>query len=197
MAMVAWVQDETVPPASVYPKLADGTLANWTHADSGWRALPGIRYPTVIHAPEFVNRGADFLKLRRTSIEPPLRIGSYGVRVPAYGDDNNERGCLLLPTIAVPVATLTSWNLRSREIGAETELLSLAGGYIPLPTNREAREHSGDPRLSLAERYSGFDDYFAKYQAHVGRLIEDRYILEEDRPRLERLAREHRELFEE
>ncbi|MDA1051271.1 MAG: alpha/beta hydrolase domain-containing protein [Planctomycetota bacterium] len=197
MALVAWVQDETAPPANVYPKLADGTLANWSAEDSGWRALPGIRYPTVIHAPAFVNRGDDFLTKRRATIQPPLRIGTYGVRVPAYGDDDNERGCLLLPTVAVPVATLTSWNLRSREIGAETELLSLAGGYIPLPANREVREQSGDPRLSLAERYAGFDDYFAKYQAHVSRSIEDRYILEEDRPRLEQLAREQRGLFEE
>jgi len=197
MALVAWVQDDTAPPASVYPKLADGTLANWAQQDSGWRALPGIRYPTVIHAPEFVNRGSEFLTQRRTNIEPPLRIGSYGVRVPAYGDDNNERGCLLLPTIAEPVATLTSWNLRSREIGAESELLSLAGGYIPLPATREAREHTGDPRLSLSERYANFDDYLAKYQSHVSRLIDDRYVLEEDRLRLEQLARAHRGLFAE
>lgn len=195
MALVAWVQEETAPPASVYPKFADGTLANWAPEDSGWRALPGIRYPTVIHAPEFVDRGADFLTRRRVSIEPPQRIGTYGVRVPAYDHDNNERGCLLLPTIAVPVATLTSWNLRSREIGAETELLSLAGGYVPLPTNRELRGLSGDPRLSLSERYANFDDYFARYQAHINRLIADRYILEEDRSRLENLAREHRGLF--
>lgn len=197
MALVAWVQDDTAPPACVYPKLADGTLTNWAQEDSGWQALPGIRYPPVIHAPEFVNRGPDFLTHRRTSIEPPLRIGRYGVRVPAYGADNNELGCLLLPTIAVPVATLTSWNLRSRSIGAESELLSLAGGYIPLPANHEAREHTGDPRLSLSERYANFDDYFSMYQAHVSRLIEDRYLLEEDRPRLEQLAREHRGLFEE
>ena len=115
MALVAWVQDGTEPPASVYPKLADGTLADWAAEDSGWQALPGIRYPTVIHAPEFVDRGPEFLTKRRTTIEPPRRLGSYGVRVPAYGEDNNERGCLLLPTVAVPVATLTSWNLRSRK----------------------------------------------------------------------------------
>jgi hypothetical protein len=197
MALVAWVKDDTAPPASVYPKLADSTLVNWAPEDSGWRALPGIRYPTIIHAPEFVNRGPEFLTKRRTTIQPPLRLGRYRVRVPAYGEDNNERGCLLLPTVAVPVATLTSWNLRSRSIGAETELLSLAGAYIPFPANREVREQSGDPRLSLSERYASFDDYFAKFQTHVNRLIEDRYVLEEDRPRLEQLARKHRELFDE
>lgn len=197
MALVAWVQDGTAPPASVYPKLAENTLSDWNADDSGWKALPGVRYPAVIHAPEFVSRGTEFLTQRRISVEPPYRIGRYGVRVPAYGDDNNERGCLLLPTVAVPVATLTSWNLRSRSIGADTELLSLAGSYIPLPANREVREQTGDPRLSVSERYANFDDYFIKYQAHVGRLIEDRYVLEEDRPRLEQLAREHRSLFAE
>lgn len=197
IALNDWVQDGIEPPPSVYPKFADGTLANWSAEDSGWLALPGTRYPTVIHAPEFVNRGDYFLTQRRASIEPPLRVGSYGVRVPAYSADNNERGCLLLPTVAVPVATLTSWNMRSREIGAESELLSLAGGYIPLPANRAVRKQTGDPRLSLAERYAGFEGYFAKYQSHVNCLIEDHYVLEEDRPRLEQLAREHRDLFEE
>ncbi|MEO8494211.1 MAG: alpha/beta hydrolase domain-containing protein [Planctomycetota bacterium] len=196
MALVAWVQDDISPPASVFPKLADGTLADWAPENSGWRALPGIRYPTVIHTPEFVNRGDDFLTKRRTEIEPPERLGSYGVRVPAYGEDDNERGCLLLPTVAVPVATLTGWNLRSRSIGAESELLSLSGGYVPFPATPAVREQSGDPRSSLSERYADFDDHHARYQSHVSRLIEGRYVLEEDRPRFERLAREHRGLFE-
>ncbi len=194
-AIVAWVQEDVTPPASVYPKMADGTLVGWERKNSGWRPLPNIAYPSVIHAPEFVDRGPEFLTKRRASIQPPVRLGVYGVRVPAYKNDNNERGCLLLPTVAVPVATFTSWNLRSISIGGENELLSLAGGYIPFPRNPQSRRESADPRLSLVERYSGFDQYFTLYSEHVSRLVQDRYILEEDRPRLYQLARKHRDLF--
>jgi hypothetical protein len=194
-AIVAWVQEDVTPPASVYPKMADGTLVGWERKNSGWRPLPNIVYPSVIHAPEFVDRGPEFLTKRRASIQPPVRLGVYGVRVPAYKNDNNEQGCLLLPTVAVPVATFTSWNLRSISIGGENELLSLAGGYIPFPRNSQSRRESADPRLSLVERYSGFDQYFTRYSEHVSRLVQDRYILEEDRPRLYQLARKHRDLF--
>jgi hypothetical protein len=194
-ALVAWVQQDIEPPASVYPKLADETLVDWRQENSGWRPLKNIAYPTVIHAPEFVDRGPDFLSKRRATIQPPTRLGIYGVRVPAYKEDNNERGCLLMPTVAVPVATFTSWNLRSFSIGGENELLSLAGGYIPFNKTRESRQQSADPRISLPERYAGFDDYFARYSAHVSRLVKDRFILEEDRPRLYQLARKHRGLF--
>lgn len=76
----------------------------------------------MIQQPEFLDRGADFLTLRRASIEPPIHRGDYVVRVGAHGTDDNELGTLLLPSVAVPLGTFTSWNLRHRSIGAENEL---------------------------------------------------------------------------
>lgn len=195
MALDGWVRSDIEPPPSMYPRLKDGSLGNWELHHSAWQALPGVNYPTVIHRPEFVDRGREFFTHRRSAVEPPKRLGKYTVRVPAYGADNNERGCLLMSNVAVPLATFTSWNLRSRELGAETELLSLNGGYIPLAATRETRLRSGDPRLSLRERYQDYETYLAEYQAHTDRLIQNRYVLEEDRPRMNRIAEQHRPLF--
>lgn len=188
-ALDAWVRDDRPPPPSVYPRLSAGTAAGWREAESGWQALPGVRYPEVIQQPEWLDRGPEFAEYRRTTQEPPLRRGQYGVRVPAYDADNRERGTLDLPCVAVPLGTYTSWNLRSRSIGAESELLSLAGGYIPLPATAAQRQEQGDPRPALAERYASREAYVAAYLAHARQLVADRYLLEEELPALETAAR--------
>lgn len=188
LALEAWVRDDRDPPASVYPRLADGTLAGWREAESGWRALPGVRYPEVIQCPQYLDRGPDFFTLRRTTIQPPVSRGSYGVRVPAYGEDNNELATLMLPSLCVPLATYTSWKLRQRAIGAETELLTLHGGYVPFAPTAAAREARGDPRPSIAERYGDQKDYRKQFMAAARQLVAERYLLEEDLPRLESAA---------
>ncbi|MCA9071296.1 MAG: hypothetical protein KDA84_20350, partial [Planctomycetaceae bacterium] len=194
-AMENWVQHDQTPPPSVYPKIAEGTLMPWQFEKSGWRALPGIHYPGVIHQPDFVDRGPLFLSKRQITIQPPKVLGQYEVRVPGYKADNNERGCVLLPSVAVPVATFTSWNLRKREIGAASELLSLAGGYVPFAQTKADRQKVGDPRLSLVERYRDFQTYQQQFEEHLTQLVQSGYVLEEDVPRLKRLAESHRKLF--
>jgi hypothetical protein len=118
------------------------------------------------------------------------------VRVPAYDADDNEPGTLLLPSVAVPIATYTSWNLRHRSIGAENELLGLTGGYVPLAKTAAERQAAGDPRPALLERYRDFDDYREEYMEVARKLVERRYILEEDLPRLQAAAMMNRALFD-
>jgi hypothetical protein len=198
VALEAWVRDDTPPPPSVYPRISDGTLVGWNESESGWQALPGVRYPEVIQRPPLADYGPKFLTKRRIAHNPPLvstRTPGYTVRVPQYGPDNNERGMLLLPFISVPVATYTGWNTRARETGAESELLGLAGGYIPFARTEESRLSSGDPRPALLERYRGFDDYLQQYRAAAQELIRQRYLLREDLELLLGQARKHRALF--
>ena len=195
-AMDAWVRDGIEPPPSVYPTIASGSLVSWELKASGWKALPGVSYPAVIQRPALLDRGPDFIARRRATIEPP-RVGpSYRVLVPAFGPDNNEKGCLMMPTVAVPVATFTSWNLRDQSIGAPGELLSLQGGYIPFLRDKDAKQQAGDPRLSLLERYQGFELYLEQYLAWARRLVKERYLLEEDLPSIERGPWNREKLFE-
>ncbi len=195
LALDRWITDGRAPPPSVYPTIAERTLVDFPSAKSGWRAVPGVEYPTVIQQPEWLNRGADFERTRIATIEPPLRRGTYRVRVPAYGPDNQELGTLQLPTVAVPVGTYTSWNLRHPSIGAPHELLSLAGGYIPYPRTTAERSSKGDPRPALQELYRDFADYLQRYERHAAKLVEGGYLLPEDLPQLRSLAERNRELF--
>ena len=44
----AWVREGTPPPASVYPRIDQGTLVSWQQTSTGSPALPGVRYPEVM-----------------------------------------------------------------------------------------------------------------------------------------------------
>ena len=197
LAMDRWITDGTPPPSSVHPRVADGTLVAWRADTVGWAPIPGVRYPTVIQQPEHLDYGPEFRSHRRIDRQPPVRTGRrYGVRVPGLDADDNERGVLRLPSIDVPVATYTSWNLRNPAIGAEDELLSLTGSYIPFPKTVAERAAAGDPRPAIDERYRDFDDYLSKYMEVAERLVADRYLLPEHLRVVEQVAESHRPMFE-
>ena len=197
LAMDRWLTDGTEPPPSVYPRVADGTLVPWAGAASGWHPLPSVTYPTVIQQPELLDYGTAFEEHRRIDRHPPWRTGMhYGVRVPAVDADNNERGVVRLPRVAVPVATYTGWNLRHPAIGAETELLSLAGSRIPFPRTSADRAETDDPREAVTDRYVDFVDYLGRYMAAADQLVADRYLLPEHLAGLEAIAEANRVLFE-
>lgn len=195
-ALDEWVRTGKEPPPSEHPHIADGTLVGWRESESGWKGIPGVRYPEVIQQPEHLDRGPEFYRFRRSTIEPPISRGHYVVNVPKCGADNNDLGALLLPAVAVPVATYTSWNTRSRSIGAEGEMLGLQGGYIPFAKTKADREKLGDPRPALLERYRDFDDFRAQYRAAVDRGVVQRTLLAEDVAELMTLADRWRPLFD-
>lgn len=196
LALDRWITEGTPPPPSVHPRIADGTLVPWQADRSGWKALPNVRYPTVIQQPELLDYGKAFEKHRRIDRHPPLRTGkSYGVRVPALDADNNERGVLQMPSVAVPLATFTGWNLRNPAIGAPGELLRLTGGRIPFPRTAAERGQAGDPRRAVTERYGSFDDYLERYMAVAGELEEAGYLLPGHMAGLDERAQSARPLF--
>lgn len=190
LALDRWVTNDVAPPPSVHPRITDGTLVEWREEHSGWTPLPGVRYPSVIQEPERLDYGPRFELDRRIDRHPPGRTGrSYRVRVPAVDDDDNERGVLQMPSVAVPLGTYTGWNLRHPALGAETELLRLTGSYIPFPRTAAVGAAKGDPRRSLEERYPSFEDYLARYTMAAQQLVADGYLLAEHLPSLEAWAR--------
>jgi hypothetical protein len=196
MAMDAWVDAGDPPPASVYPKIADGTLVGWQKSESGWPEIPGVAYPAVIHQPHFLDRGPEWNRARIATIEPPAIKGDYIVKVPAFDADGNERGTLNTPALQVPVATYTPWNTRHESVGAPGELLNLAGGYIPLARREAERQAAKDPRLAINERYKSFADYQSRYLEVAEKQIEARYLLAEELPRLRALSEKFKASFE-
>ncbi len=194
-ALDAWVRDGTAPPPSVYPRIDKGTLVDWHQKETGFPALPGVRYPEVIQCPSAFDYGPEFLTKGILSIDPPRARGRYAVRVPKSGPDGNDLGALLPPEVAVPLATYTGWNLRRREVGAEAMLASLAGSYIPFARTAAERRATGDPRESIAERYGNFAEYRRRFAAVCDDLVERRYLLREDADRLMTGRDKVRDLF--
>jgi len=58
--------------------------------------------------------------------------------------------------------------------------VSLQGSYIPFPVLRADRRQSGDPRLSLEERYGSLAEYLSRLEARCRRLEKQGYLLPED-----------------
>jgi hypothetical protein len=195
-ALDAWVRDGATPPEGVYPRIDRGTLVAFDQQSTGFPAIPGVRYPEVIQRPACLDYGPDFLTKGIISIEPPQKNGEYAVRVAKCGADGNELGTLLVPDVAVPLATYTGWNLRRAEVGAEGMLVGLMGSYIPLPKTNDERKATGDPRKSLEERYGSFDRYRGQYAAACDELVEQRYLLREDAEKLIAERERWREWFD-
>ena len=139
--------------------------------------IPGSHYPARHAIPARLDFGAD----PQHAMEAPPRAGrAWGSRVSAVDADGNEVAGIIPPEIRVPVATHTGWNLRHPEIGGQTQLLVFAGSTIPFPRTRAERAGSGDPRLSIEERYRSRDDYLDRVRQAAAALVKERYLLEED-----------------
>lgn len=176
--MDAWVQTNTAPPPSSYPKIADRTLISL--GDYAFPAIPGVNRP---HEANQGNR-LDFGPKWRDgilSVQPPKVGEPFPILVPQVDADGNERDGVRLPEITVPLAAYTGWNLRDPSIGAPDQRLPFEGSYIPFPKTAEERQKKGDLRQSIAERYSDRDDYVNRYTKAVDDLVKQRWILPEDR----------------
>jgi hypothetical protein len=185
LALDQWVSNDVQPPDSVYPKIADGTLVDWRQQATKFPKIPNVEYPPVIQQPSYFDYGPKWLSHGIIENHPPTVLADYRVLVPRCDADGNAVGCLSPPEVAIPVATHTGWNLRSEEAGAENELLSLRGAYLPFATTTGERfqlnEPNGtDPRRSLEERYGSLDVYLTQLRSKCEELHRNRYLLEED-----------------
>ncbi len=190
LSLDRWARDGATPPPSVYPTIASGTLVAWDQKSTGFPALPGVRYPEVIQQPPLLDLGPRWRTQGIIDRQPPRVLGDYRVLVARSGPDGNDLGCLLPPEVAVPLATYTGWNLRNRAAGAEGELWSLKGSYLPFAPTKAQRERTGDPRPSLAERYGTLETYAKELTAKCRELRAAGYLLDED---VERIVRRQRE----
>jgi hypothetical protein len=77
------------------------------------------------------------------------------------------------------VGTSVGWNTRQPAHRAP-DLCSLTGSYFPLPPTRAERLASGDPRLSLEERYGTHQGFVDAVRKAAGELVAERFLLQED-----------------
>ena len=85
-----------------------------------------------------------------------------------------------MPDVSVPVATHTGFNPRHPETGGTGQLLEYVGSSLPFAKNALERETTGDPRLSVSERYADRDDYLDKVRSAAEKLVGRGHLLAED-----------------
>jgi Alpha/beta hydrolase domain len=176
--MDAWVRSDTPPPPSSYPKIADQNLVPL--GEYAFPHIPGVNLPHEATKAYRLDFGPDWQK-GVLSIQPPKVGPAFPALVPQVDADGNERDGVHLPEITVPLATYAGWNLRDPSIGAPDQRVAFEASYLPFPKTVTDRQRTGDPRKSIAERYAGREDYLARYKAAVDGLVQQRWILPEDR----------------
>jgi hypothetical protein len=175
--MDAWVRSNTLPPASNYPKLADGTLVPLDKY--ALPAIPRVKQPHEANQAYRLDFGPNWPE-GVLSVQPPKVGQAFPALVPQVDADGNERDGVRLPEITVPLATYTGWNLRDPTIGAPDQRVAFEASYLPFPRTAGDRQKTGDPRKSIAERYSSREVYLTQYKKAVDYLVKQRWILPED-----------------
>lgn len=169
-----WVSKGTAPPPSQYPRRSDGTLVR----------IDDVKFPTLQGVAD-----------PRRIVGPARRIDDKVVPlphlVPQVDRDGNDLAGIRDPEVAIPLATTTGWNFRDPSVGNPQDLYQLVGSYLPFAPTRAARRASGDPRLSLEERYRGIDQYVQRIRRSAMELIRRRYLLAEDLDGILERARTH------
>jgi hypothetical protein len=180
--MNAWVRDGIAPPSSSYPRISNGTLV--PPAKLRFPAIPGVHVPNNYDQAWHLDFGPHWRTTRILTLEPPVVDAPFPILVPQVNADGNAIAGIHLPEISVPLATYTGWNLRAPSTGAPDQRVSFLGSYFPFARTRAERVASGDPRLSIQERYSGEAEYLRRYDRAVEQLVRERWILPEDAPAL-------------
>ena len=184
-----WLMVGTPPPPSSYPTIASGTLVDATKASMGFpSSVPGI--PDSIFLPQnFVNQtldydwGPQYNPVDITGVpanQPPPIVHVIPLKVPKVDADGNELGGV--PTVLrdAPLGTYLGWNITASGFHAG-QVCNYIGGMIPFARTLGDRMLTGDPRLSMQERYGDHAGYVAAVTAAADNAVAQGYLLPEDR----------------
>jgi len=188
LAMNDWIAKGVEPPPSRYPSLARGELVDMEAYK--FPKIPGVRPLANYYHPRALDFGPEFATKGIVSIEPPKAGSAYATFIPQVDADGNETSGVRLPQLSVPLGTYTAWNLRQPKIGAPDTTFTNIGSVFLFAQTKAQREKSGDPRLSIEERYKGEQDYLGKTEAAARDLVKQHYLLERDIPQIIEHARE-------
>jgi hypothetical protein len=164
----------------------------------GFPKIPGVAYTGLMSTRYLFNYGPDFysagiMTINPPAIKPPIFNNKengpiYPSYVPKTDADGNDVAGVRLPDVTVPLATYTGWALRSGP--QANDGCEAAGQYIPFPKTKADRMNSGDPRLSMEERYPSLSAYSSAVEKAIDDMIAKRLMLPEDKAsNLNRLVR--------
>ncbi len=176
-------------PESRYPTLADGTLVQNTNAAMGFPAIPGkptpegIQYPLVDYDLGSHFRYADQsgVLTKRSRRE---RHAAAARRARRCGRQRSGRDQIAAAVGAARhLHGLERHDIRSLSRASSAARASAhrrSADSSRLRRRRRSASASGDPRLSLEERYKDHDGYVQAVKTAADKLVRDGYLLAED-----------------
>src|SRR5207249_313503 len=205
VALDEWATRHAKPPESRVPKLRDGTLVPpRPQSGVGFPNIPDPFRPgfnvtfTGLETTRYLfDYGLNFYETGIANVNPPVITPPhqdnpasgpiYPSYVPKTDSDGNDIAGVRLPDVSVPLATYTGWSLR---LGTwANDGCEGSGQMIVFPRDKTAREATGDPRLSVAERYPTFKGYYTKVVNAIDDLVARRlYLCEDAQSELNRLV---------
>ncbi len=175
--LLDWVEDDTAPPASRYPRIDDGTLVPVEAL--GLVHIPGVEAPRVIHEAYRANYGERWDQ-GIVDVQPPALGPAFPSLVCRLDGSGNELAGTPSIELLVPVASYLPWHLRAGLAGGNGELTDFFGTIAPLPRTEEQRQAGGDERPSLESLYASKADYMTRARGAARDLVAQRFLLEED-----------------
>ena len=176
VALDRWVTEGVAPPPTTFPNLKSRTLLTLAKVQASYPAIPGAPFSPLFNQIQVIDQ---------KSLPPEASGPAYPLLFPSVDADGNPQGGMILPEIAVPIATYSGRNVRAEGF-SPGELCGLAGSYIPFAATKQERLANGDPRLSLEERYKSAQDYADKRKHAVDGLVQQGFVLPEDADALAR-----------
>ncbi len=183
-----WVMRDVPPPPSVWPRLSKGELVDSNKAAMGFPTIPGIppSIPDNFIMPTFdYDWGPDFNANDGsgvpTKLPPPIRQ-VINMKVPRVNADGNEVGGVPVVLHDAPLGTYLGWNITAG--GArpfhQGQICNYVGGMVPFAKTKAERAASGDPRLSLEERYKDHAGYVSAVRAAAANALAKGFLLQAD-----------------
>ena len=190
-ALTDWVVNDTAPPESRYPTIARAELVAPVRSAMNFPAIPGAPLPdNLINALPNYDFGPGLLYddlSGAASIQPPVVRSIIPMLVPKTDADGNEIGGIPSVLHQAPLGSYLGWNVTASGY-SKGRACGFSGGFIPFAQTVQQRLVSGDPRPSLEERYGTHERYVEKVREAAKRLVQERFLLQEDADRLVREA---------
>ena len=181
-----WVVAGTTPPDSQVPKIADGTLVKPSAVN--FPAIPGVTYTGLVTTMPLLDWGSTFRAQDESGVAtqiPPTSLGKdYNILVPQVDADGNDKAGIRSLDVVAGIGTNTGWNYSNKpgviDLAGSPVAPGLFGSYFPYAKTAADRLASGDPRLSLEERYVTQQGYVAAVTAAANDLVARRFMLQVD-----------------
>jgi hypothetical protein len=180
-----WVMNNVLPPASRWPRLAEGTLVPATKSAMGFPTLPGVpaTAPTGLINPVLdYNFGPRFDYFDATGIQtvvPPMVKQVIPSVAPRVDADGNELGGVPVVLRDAPLGTYLGWNITNGGFH-NGKICNYAGGMIPFARTQAQRMAGGDPRRSLEERYASHEGYVNAVRGAAANALAQGFLLPAD-----------------